>query len=259
MRGRGFAGYGSAVGNPRTLGPAPGSQTRTSRSKTAAKQFDLTKEQRRLLARIVERDSREGGLNLAYQDILDIAEEVAMAALVTEKCMLTPDFAREINESIEPFSELECVGGELYLGSMFYIDFGGTFDSTASNGRPIKVGEMTLGVRDVNWSLFEGADVRVTAASARVEVFDCAISMLKGQTVSCVAYGKNRSTLEVRFSAGWCLSIDLENESNIDGDLFELSLPDGRVMTVESDGKVVSGVNFDEERARHWKRSARRN
>jgi hypothetical protein len=43
----------------------------------AGRQFRLTPEQRRILGRIVERDSREGGLNLTYDDILEIAEEVA--------------------------------------------------------------------------------------------------------------------------------------------------------------------------------------
>ena len=46
------------------------------RVKDAAREAGLNGEQRRLLGKIIERDSRGGGANYTYQDIKAIADEI---------------------------------------------------------------------------------------------------------------------------------------------------------------------------------------
>ena len=56
----------------------PGDQGRQNKQvNDAANQAHLDKEQRNLLGRIVERESRQYGANLSYQDILEIARDIA--------------------------------------------------------------------------------------------------------------------------------------------------------------------------------------
>src|SRR6185295_6214403 len=92
--------------------------------------------------------------------------------------------AEVIATKLQPFLDLPCVGGKLYLGSMFYLDFGSTFSAKARSGQQIEIGEMTLSVRNVAWWFYHGDRLMMVAESADGDQFNEAVSDLRGSRIT---------------------------------------------------------------------------
>jgi hypothetical protein len=167
---------------------------------------------------------------------------------------------KELVDSIaaiaQPFLHLECAGGKLYLGSMFYMDFGNIFDTTSRRGRKIKIGEMTLSVRDVVWSLFDSGVKITDAESVDTDVFDRAICRFMGKRIIGLLHRPDLGQLEISFGAELYFLVDLTNKWKSDGDVVELALPDGRRVAISNSGKLVVDTELDRDRAENWSQSS---
>jgi hypothetical protein len=168
--------------------------------------------------------------------------------------MSAQELIDEIVAVAKPFLDLKCAGGKLYLGSMFYLDFGNTFDSISRRGRAIKIGEMTLSVRDVAWSLFD-ADTPVTdAESVDADMFDKVVCLLRGKRILGLRYRPDFEQLEIAFSAGVYFLVDLTNKWQSDSDVIELAFPDGRRIAISNNGKLIVDTHLDPDRVANWSR-----
>lgn len=165
--------------------------------------------------------------------------------------------AGAIATALMPFMELACVGGRLYLGSMFYLDFGSTFLASARSGERIEIGEMTLSVRDVAWWLYRGKTVVAAAESVSTDQFDNIVRALVGATIAGVKL-TDEGYLEIRLGEKYRLLVDLTNMWGTDSDVLELALPDGRIVAVDQCGEFLGNAGSDGERAKHWMTSPNR-
>ena len=172
--------------------------------------------------------------------------------------MSTSDLARKLVDYLRPFLDLRCVGGRLYLGSMFYLDFGDLFISSTSKGERIQVGEMTLSVRDVAWWLRNGSELVASSESIDTRQFEALIAQLVGSRLLGVSDTLTGEQLEIHFENERVLVIDLLNTWDTDSDTVQVSLPDGRVIAVTETGVLDENSGFDGERARNWAASPRR-
>lgn len=164
-----------------------------------------------------------------------------------------------LTAELQPFMDLRCVGGKLYLGSMFYLDFGGTFSGQSRTGKPIEIGEMTLSIRDVAWWLYRGDDVALAAESVSGEQFEQTISGLLGTCITGFQHQTAEGRLQVRLGQQWRVVVDLTNQWQTDNDILEIAIPDGRLFTIDRRGELLAAPGWDAERARNWSRSSRRN
>jgi hypothetical protein len=162
-----------------------------------------------------------------------------------------------IAAKLQPFLDLPCVGGKLYLGSMFYLDFGGTFSAKARSGKQIEIGEMTLSVRNVAWWFYHGDRLMMVAESVDSDQFNELVSQLDGSRITGFSYESPENQLQIRLGREFRLLVDLANRWATDGDVLEFALPDGRLVGIDwQEALVQSG--FDRERAENWTHSMRR-
>ena len=159
--------------------------------------------------------------------------------------------AKEISETLAPFSHLTCVGGKLYLGSMFFLDFGAKFLASTRSGERIEIGEMTLSVRDVVWWLYHGGALVASAEGISVERFDRHMESFLGCTIA-MAEQTNDEQLRIKLGINNTLVVDLTNLWDTDSNVIELALPDGRIASVDEKGRFAMDAVKDEKRARHW-------
>lgn len=172
--------------------------------------------------------------------------------------MSVADIAKKLMDLMRPFLDLRCVGGRLYLGSMFYLDFGDLLISSTSKGERIEIGEMTLSIRDVAWWLRRKGELIASAESVDIDQFAAITGQLIGLCMTDVCTAAEGGRLEVRFANDWILTIDLANLWESDSDVVQISLPDGRVIAVTEAGALDENAGFDSERARNWVASPRR-
>jgi hypothetical protein len=172
--------------------------------------------------------------------------------------MSVSDIANKLINLIRPFLDLRCVGGRLYLGSMFYLDFGALFISSTSKGERIEIGEMTLSIRDVAWWLRRRGELTASAESIDADQFTVIAAQMVGTRVTDVSSAAEGSQLEVRLENDWLLVIDLTNLWDSDSDVIQVSLPDGRIIAVTEGGALDEEAGFDNERAHNWAASPRR-
>jgi hypothetical protein len=138
----------------------------------------------------------------------------------------------------------------MYLGSMFYLDFGKTFRSVTPKGKPIQVGQMTLSVREVEWCFYRFDRIACCAETVLPEEFDRIVSVLTGTTLSAVRYIPGDERADFCFSNEWVLGVDLTNRWGTDSDFVEVSLPNGRALYLTE--KVSLKQGFDAVRAKNW-------
>jgi hypothetical protein len=168
--------------------------------------------------------------------------------------MMSSDHLARLNAELQPFLHLPCVGGKQYLGSMFFLDFGGRFNATARGGRPIEIGVMTLSIRNVAWWIHQKSGVDLSAEQASPEQFDSVARSLEGTTIAGLTISAERR-LRIEFRNAWLLAVDLSNQWSTDTDILEIAAPDGRLIAIRSNGDVLFDAGFDAERSSNWKRS----
>jgi hypothetical protein len=175
------------------------------------------------------------------------------------KLVTAQDLTSKLTEFIRPFMELRCVGGKLYLGSMFYLDFGGYFSSRSSKGDSIQVGEMTLSVRDVYWRIERSGQIAADAESIDAGQFAVVVEQLQGRRVVSFSASNDRNNVIVDFGDSWALTIDLLNSWETDSDILQISLPDGRRAAITEKSAFDTALGLDQERSANWAQSLRRN
>jgi hypothetical protein len=161
---------------------------------------------------------------------------------------------QSIATALRTFDGLKCSGGKLYLGSMFYLDFGRSIATVTRNDARIVIGELTLSVRDTAWWLFRSGSL-VAAETVTSEVFGQIVEDLVGVTIGESKYLTQDDRLEFYLARDWRLVIDLSNMWGADGDVLELALPDGRIIAISKDGDLVVNAGFDAVRAKDWAQS----
>lgn len=135
----------------------------------------------------------------------------------------------KISKSLIPFLGLNCIGGKIYLGTMFYLDFGKYIQEYTTKGAAIDVGEMTLSVRDTEWWIKMNGNTVLSSREADRVDFSEVVKMLIGQTIKAIKK-LNDQMISITFSNSYEIIIDMSNPLGTDGDLFELSLPDGQAI-----------------------------
>lgn len=95
---------------------------------------------------------------------------------------------------------------------------------------------MTLSIRDVTWWLLHQGKVVASAEMIDRARFEAIESMLVGHK----------------------LLVDLTNLWESSADIFELALPDGRILAITSEGDLDAEAGFDTERSRRWNELAGR-
>jgi hypothetical protein len=163
-----------------------------------------------------------------------------------------------IATALHIFNRLKCSGGRLYLGSMFYLDFGDTIATVARGDETIFIGELTLSIRDTAWWFFRSDSLIAAAETVTSKLFDQFITELIGVTIDEPKYLAQDDRLEFRFGHDWRLIIDLSNMWRTDEDVLELALPDGRIMAISKDGDLIENAGFDVAREKNWTQSPHR-
>src|SRR5262249_5048751 len=137
--------------------------------------------------------------------------------------------------------------------------FGLKFRSRSTRGRDIDLSEMTLSVRDADWH-FSHCGKSVSNASTITESrFSDITSLLNQVCIRSISSSLKTKTLKIKFDKDVELAIDLSNRNKTDGDIVELALPDGRLISVGQDGVLIPNSGTDQSRAKHWSASPRRN
>ena len=166
--------------------------------------------------------------------------------------MSTPRLALRLMDCLRPFLDLRCLGGRLYLGSMFYLDFGELFIATSSKGERIQIGEMTLSIRDTAWWLKNRAEIVASAEGVDSKTFEKIANQLTGLRLVDVIEAASGEQIEIKLENEWLLIVDIGNQWESDSDIVQISLPDGRVVAVTEKGVLDQSAGFDAERARNW-------
>lgn len=171
--------------------------------------------------------------------------------------MSSVSIAKGICDLLEPFRDLPCVGGKLYLGSMFYLDFGDSFIVSNRRGEHIQISEMSLSIRNVAWWLYRGNTLLATAEKVTTRRFT---QILKALIGSCMSVDKQEEEQRLKIQLGQkhALIVDLTNMWGTDSDVLEFAFPDGRLVAVDENGELALNAGRDQERAKRWSASIRR-
>jgi hypothetical protein len=151
----------------------------------------------------------------------------------------------DLNQLLVSHSSGPCWAGNLYLGSMFVLDFGDRLLVNRPRG-PVYQGTTSLGIRDCYWEMRTGIDVATSADIVDGESFNSiVIPMLRGHQIKEVQIGAREGFVRLSFSNDIAIDLDITNRWDTDSAIAELGLSSGAYVQILPSGQLQIGIDRD--------------
>jgi len=159
----------------------------------------------------------------------------------------------ELNEHLSAFRHLRCWRFGKYLGSMLTLDFGSQIGVETHDSTVVAEGELLIGIRNVFWSAADGDHKLTTAEKVTDEVFETQLVPLAvGASLASISSTQDGRQIIFSFDNGLRLIVDSTNMWQSGGDLFEIKLPDGRIIVLDEEGAIEVLDEVEPLRAELW-------
>lgn len=168
--------------------------------------------------------------------------------------MSTPLSTSELDEYLSAFRHLQCWRFGRYLGSMLTLDFGRQIDVETHDSTVVAEGELLIGIRNVFWKAFADDGRTLTSADeVDDELFKIdLVPLAVGASIVSVSSTHDGRWINFRFDNGFTLAIDTTNMWQSGGDLFEIKIPDGRIVVLDEEGVLQILEEVEPLRAERW-------
>ena len=159
----------------------------------------------------------------------------------------------ELDEHLSAFRHLRCWRFGKYLGSMLTLDFGRQIDVKTHDSTMVAEGELVIGIRNVFWWAGDGDHKLMTAEEVNDGVFETRlVPLVVGASLASVSSTQDGRQIIFSFDNGFMLAIDSTNLWHSGGDLFEIKVPDGRIIVLDDEGAIEVLDEVEPLRAELW-------
>lgn len=159
----------------------------------------------------------------------------------------------ELDEHLSAFRNLRCWRFGKYLGSMLTLDFGSQIGVKTHDSTVVAEGELLIGIRNVFWSAADGDHKLTTAEDVNDEVFETRlVPLVVGASLASISSTQDGRQIIFSFDNGFMLTVDSTNMWHSGGDLFEIKVPDGRIIVLDEGGTIEVLDEVEQLRAELW-------
>ena len=152
---------------------------------------------------------------------------------------------RELNQLLLSYPSGPCWSGNLYLGSMFVLDFGGRLLVNRPRGA-VYQGTTSIGIRDCYWELRKDIKIAISAKNVDGEVFNnMVIPMLRGEQIEEVEHDATEGFVRLSFSNDIAIDLDTTNRWDTDSSIAELGLSNGMYVEIVPSGQFYIATDRD--------------
>jgi len=159
-----------------------------------------------------------------------------------------------LNELLATFQPLPCWRFAKYLGSMLTLDFGDQIDVQTHDSTFVIEGSLVIGVRNAFWIAMMGERVITNSAGVDQPTFDKELSRCPiGSVLEEVSKTDDNRWISFRFANTFALNVDATNMWKTESDIFEITLPDGRIVVHDQEGIIEILDEVEPVRADRWR------
>lgn len=160
----------------------------------------------------------------------------------------------QLNELLIGFQPMRCWRFGRYLGSMLTLDFGDQIDVETHDSTTVAEGGLMIGVRNVLWVAIDGERTITTAEDVDDVVFANDLERRPiGAALQLVENTADGRWIAFRFDNGFALKVDAANMWKTESDIFEITLPDGRIVVRDEEGAIEVLDEIEPVRAERWR------
>ncbi len=160
----------------------------------------------------------------------------------------------QLNELLTAFHSMRCWRFGRYLGSMLTLDFGDQLDIKTNDSTTVAEGSLMVSIRNVLWLALDGERAITTAEDVDDIVFANDLERRPiGAALAMIKSTANGRWIAFRFDNGFALKVDAANTWQTESDIFEITLPDGRIVVLDSEGAIEILDEIEPIRAKRWR------
>ena len=162
----------------------------------------------------------------------------------------------QLNELLSSFQPIRCWRFGRYLGSMLTFDFGAQLVIKTHDLMAAAEGCLVIGVRNVLWAAEDGGRTITSAEDVDDAIFanDLAWRPI-GAALNLIESTAGGLWISFRFDNGFALKVDATNTWKTESDIFEITLPDGRIVVLGHEGALELLDEIEPIRAEQWRAS----
>lgn len=137
---------------------------------------------------------------------------------------------------------------------MLTLDFGDQIDVETHDSISVAEGSLMIGVRNVLWVAIDGERTITTAEDVDDAVFANDLERRPiGAALQFVESTADGRWIAFCFDNGFALKIDAANVWTTESDIFEITLPDGRIVVRDEEGAIEVLDDIEPIRAERWR------
>lgn len=160
----------------------------------------------------------------------------------------------QLNELLAGFHPIRCWRFGRYLGSMLILDFGDQIDIKTHDSTTVAEGGLMIGIRSVLWVAIDGERTITTAEDVDHVVFANDLERRPiGAALQMVESTADGRWIVFRFDNGFALKVDAVNTWKTESDIFEITVPDGRIVVLDEKGAIEVLDEIEPIRAERWR------
>lgn len=168
--------------------------------------------------------------------------------------MTTTITVAQLSELIQKFPPAPCWQFRRYLGSMLCLDFGERVGFMTRDSTMVQAGSFMIGIRNVFWVAVENGSAITDSGQVDSEIFNEELRMRPvGALLECVAITADGLWMIFQFDNGFALRVDVTNTWLTEGELLEITLPDGRLVGLTVHGTLQILDEIEPVRAQRWR------
>lgn len=160
----------------------------------------------------------------------------------------------KLNELIAGFHPMRCWRFGRYLGSMLTLDFGEQIELRTIDSATVAEGELMIGIRNVFWVAIDGERTVANADDVDDVVFVNDLQQRPiGAALQAIESTEDSRWIVFRFDNDFALKVDAINTWKTEADVFEITLPDGRIVVLDEEGAIEVLDETELTRAERWR------
>lgn len=168
--------------------------------------------------------------------------------------MTTRITVAQLNELLLGFQPMRCWRFGRYLGSMLTLDFGDQIGVQTHDSTTVAEGCLMIGLRNVLWVAVDGERTITTAEDVDDIVFANDLERRPiGAALQLVENTVDGRWIAFRFDNSFALKVDAANMWKTQSDIFEITLPDGRIVVRDEEGGIEVLDEIEPVRAERWR------
>jgi hypothetical protein len=159
------------------------------------------------------------------------------------------------NHTIEPLKPIACWEIHKYLGSMLSFQMGERIIVTGLSGALLHEGVFKISIRNVYWEALFGRKIIATSNDITPDIFAKElIPIVLNSEFLQICQEEISHWIRFEFSSSFSLRVDANSCMEDSGDKFEIILPDGRYVVLNSAGSLEALQEVEPTRSDRWRK-----